>query len=667
MAAGLLGALRLIARGVCFAARSVASLARASRAAAVVMVLAVVLLVGGAVDTALTAGKIHGGVSIGDVDVSGMTAAEARDAVESRYGPSVENACVVVFANEDVASAADLESQVLQDEALAEQVSFEEAQRTKKLWRIDAASVGAALPLDSMVESALQVGRGGLGLIDRAYALVSGREIAPYVSFDDALVEEVASDIDAAVGTPRADFDIAIQDGTAQVVEGHDGMMVDRSAFEDTLCGIFLSSESSDDSPSTLVASLDYAPLRIDRAAAQQTCEAVNSLISAGATFSLGGKTLGITRETLGSWLSTRVEQKGEGYLLAPYVDSGKAASSLVALVNADIVGQSASVGFQVDGDEVMVVPRGEIAIPLLDEAIASLDGGLFDAYRNDGQVASSVPDRIDIEVRRTSEPLSFDEALRLGVVSAISSYTTQYSDASSASNRNSNIHRAADLLDDSVASSGGGTWSFYDTAGKCDAEAGFLPAGAISENDYVQEVGGGICQVATTVFNAVYEAGYPVVRRSNHSLYIASYPAGRDAAVSWPDLDLVWRNDTDSDVLLKTAYTDSSITVTLYGVSPRYVVTTQTGAWEEGEKHKTKTEVDETLAPGTSYVKTAGTDGMKITVVRTVKTAGGSIVSQDEFTSVYSPITEVIAKAPDVKDSDVIKSQADDEETPSA
>ena len=53
---------------------------------------------------------------------------------------------------------------------------------------------------------------------------------------------------------------------------------------------------------------------------------------------------------------------------------------------------------------------------------------------------------------------------------------------------------------------------------------------------------------VATTVFNAVYEAGYPIERRNNHSLYIASYPEGRDAAIAYPDIDLVWRNDTESE-----------------------------------------------------------------------------------------------------------------------
>ena len=78
-------------------------------------------------------------------------------------------------------------------------------------------------------------------------------------------------------------------------------------------------------------------------------------------------------------------------------------------------------------------------------------------------------------------------------------------------------------------------------------------------------------------MFNAVYEAGYPVTERRNHSLYISSYPTGRDAAIAYPDLDLTWVNDGTSDVLMRSRYTDSSLTVTLYGIDPGYVVSTQT------------------------------------------------------------------------------------------
>ena len=242
---------------------------------------------------------------------------------------------------------------------------------------------------------------------------------------------------------------------------------------------------------------------------------------------------------------------------------------------------------------------------------------------------------------------LTFQEAVDKGVVGPIGTFTTTYTTGQGTENRNHNIELVSQILDNSICKSGE-TWSYNGTTGDCNEEKGFLGAGAIIDGEYTDSVGGGICQVATTVFDAVYESGLPVVERHNHSLYIASYPAGRDAAVSYPELDLVWRNDTASDVLVKVSTQVGSVTATLYGVDPGYQVTTETGQWEAGKKYSTTTKVDDTLAPGTSYVKTRGTDGSTIEVTRTVKDVNGNIVRQDLFASVYDPINEVILKGPD-------------------
>ena len=148
-------------------------------------------------------------------------------------------------------------------------------------------------------------------------------------------------------------------------------------------------------------------------------------------------------------------------------------------------------------------------------------------------------------------------------------------------------------------------------------------------------------------MFNAVYEAGYPVTERRNHSLYISSYPTGRDDAIAYPDLDLTWVNDGTSDVLMRSRYTDSSLTVTLYGIDPGYVVSTQTGDWETGEPFKKRTKVDESEPEGTRYVKTAGADGRSVTVHRTVRDRAGNVLHEEDFTSNYAPIDEVTVVGP--------------------
>ena len=91
--------------------------------------------------------------------------------------------------------------------------------------------------------------------------------------------------------------------------------------------------------------------------------------------------------------------------------------------------------------------------------------------------------------------------------------------------------------------------------------------------------LGGGVCQVSTTVFNAAYEAGLPIDARTNHALYICHYPLGRDATVNYPDLDLKFDNDTGHWLLLRTFVGAGSLTVDLYGTPQHRRVETTTGA----------------------------------------------------------------------------------------
>ena len=90
--------------------------------------------------------------------------------------------------------------------------------------------------------------------------------------------------------------------------------------------------------------------------------------------------------------------------------------------------------------------------------------------------------------------------------------------------------------------------------------------------------LGGGVCQVSTTVFNAAYEAGLKITSRTNHALYISHYPQGRDATVNYPDVDLQFVNDTDHWLLLRTYVGSSSLVVDLYGAPLHRRVESETG-----------------------------------------------------------------------------------------
>lgn len=642
----LLALLGLAARGLAFIGRSWLSLVRRSRAALAASAVVALVVVGGAVDFGMNAGKAYPGVRVGDIDVSGKTSDEIVRLIDEAYASRLAGASATIYASDEAASRTADAASAAEDAALAEQIAVEEARASKEAWTASAADLGAAVPSEDLAREALAVGREDGGILSRLGSLFAGTEIEVRAAYDGESLEALASDIDATIGEPRIDYGIAVVDGTAQVTEGSDGALVDRDVLRASLDDAFLSGDSAS---ASFAARAEYAPVRIDAAASLEAAEAVNRALSRGAQFDYHGSTWVASDSDLGAWVTTSVEERDGGWKLIPAIDETAAKPALLAAVEERDTGAAPRITIDAEagGAQATIHTDGTGSIPLVAEAVRALDEALFSG---EGAADAEGAPVISIAVRDMPEQLSFDEALDLGVVGAIASYTTEFTTGAGTENRNHNIALVSQLLSNSVAKAGE-TWSYNATAGECNEERGFLGAGAIVNGEYQDAVGGGICQVATTVFNAVYESGLPVVTRHNHSLYIASYPQGRDAAVSWPDLDLVWENDTESDVLVRLSCEDGQVTTTLYGVDPGYTVSTETGAWGKGEEHATRTQTDESLAPGTSYVKTRGSDGSTIEVVRTVKDAAGTVVRRDLFASVYDPITEVVVQGPDAPD----------------
>jgi vancomycin resistance protein YoaR len=233
----------------------------------------------------------------------------------------------------------------------------------------------------------------------------------------------------------------------------------------------------------------------------------------------------------------------------------------------------------------------------------------------------------------------STSDAEAMGITDQIATYTTGYPNASSAGI--TNIHLAADLVNDSLIAPGA-TWSFNDTTGECTADKGFKVATGIADGQYVDSVGGGVCQVATTVFNAVFDAGYPIVERYNHALYESKYPEGRDATVAWPTYDFKWQNDSQNWILLQTSYDSDTVTVTLWGTDPGYTVQTSSSGRMPGQSFTVTQQPDPTLPVGQTVVQTQGVDGWIIWITRDVYDKNGDFLREAKFRSEYGPINEV-------------------------
>ena len=145
-----------------------------------------------------------------------------------------------------------------------------------------------------------------------------------------------------------------------------------------------------------------------------------------------------------------------------------------------------------------------------------------------------------------------------------ISSYTTS---TTSNSNRNTNVDLSAQAIN-GVTVNPGETFSFNRTTGQRTVEKGYREAAAISGGQSVPEVGGGVCQTSSTLFNAVARANLEIVDRSPHAWPSNYVEKGMDATVNWPDLDFKFRNNTDWPIFIVAKYANRKVTVELYGMT---------------------------------------------------------------------------------------------------
>lgn len=598
-----------------------------SKALSVALVVLVAIVVAGGVDSLATMNRIYQGVSVGNIDLSGKTPEEATTLISQEYEPRFNSNAVVFCANEQAAQHSEEEQQ--RNESLEEQISYEESLSSRDRWTVNASLIGATFDPSAYAKAAYEVGRSDGGFFARLAAQFSGHDIKPTCTFNETSLEALRDEIIDALGSKMVNFNIEMKDAHAQVTDGHDGYEVSEEWLIDRMNQALLEAEGE----SRFIIDMHDVAIQIDHDKAQTCADEINASIPCGVNFSYDDKSYFADKNVLAEWIKTEVKQEGDAFALVPFFDGAKANQKIIQGFGFSYGGSDYLVHFANEGGNVTVSTNATGSVPQVSEAIAHLNETFFSSSEK------TTAAEVQVVSAQTPESMSFEEALDYGLITEISSYTTRY--ASGAEARNNNIHVAADTLNNSICKAGE-TWSFLALAGEATPEKGYQGAGAIIGGEYSDAIGGGICQVATTVFNVVYEAGYPIERRNNHSLYIASYPEGRDAAIAYPDIDLVWRNDTESDVLLRMSYTNSSVSATLYGVDPGYEVTTVYGEWEEGEPYRTVVRKDPDYPLGTEFIESSGANGRSITVVRTVKDRNGNIIQEKEFHSNYQPKNEV-------------------------
>lgn len=561
---------------------------------ALVTLVAVVALgsVAFAADFAVSAGRVHPGVWVGPVDVGGDTREEAAAAIASAVA---EGATAPVTVSAGGSS-----------------------------WEVTAESVALSVDATGLAESAYAVGRGEFpaALADRLKTVFSGVSLPLELGCDEAALEALVVTINDAIATPPVDAGVRVEGTAVELTEPADGVGVHTEDARGLLLDAFISSER------TVALELEPLSPAIDTDGARQAYEDALKMVSAPLTLYYDQQEWQVSPEQIGTWIGFRRAEGVEPPALEAYVVAEE--TSLTVLPMVAQVGRAArNATFQVSNGSVTIVPSEDG----LQADAADLAQRLTSVLTGDGER------RAELTMHRVEAEITTEEAQQMGIVERISTFTTDF--ASSNKPRVNNIHTLADALDGALIPPGG-TFSFNETVGERTAAKGYQEANAIVNGKLVPQLGGGICQVNTTLFNSVFFSGLPVVERRNHSQYISHYPTGRDATVSWGGPDFKFKNDTSNWVLVATGYTNSTVTISLYGTNPGYTVTYETGPWTDIKDPSVREVPDPTLPAGSRVIQERGVSGRTIVVVRHVLHNGVEI-RKDTFKSVYKPAEEVV------------------------
>ncbi|MFA4843686.1 MAG: VanW family protein [Candidatus Margulisiibacteriota bacterium] len=211
--------------------------------------------------------------------------------------------------------------------------------------------------------------------------------------------------------------------------------------------------------------------------------------------------------------------------------------------------------------------------------------------------------------------------------VQRLSAYTTYYGSHDSP-NRIHNIKLVASWIDGTLLLPGE-EFSVANVLGDVTTEQGFKEAFVIVKGELVPLLGGGSCQIATTLYNAIQGADIKVLQRRNHSMYFNIYPLGRDAGVYPGQLDFRFQNDTGHPIMIKALATNRRLSFRIYG--------TPSGKTVKFSYPQVFMKTENGFVPSTVKAVLAADAPFKTIVTRTVFDAAGQQLKEEKIFSVYT------------------------------
>jgi vancomycin resistance protein YoaR len=482
-----------------------------------------------------------------------------------------------------------------------------------KTFEIDPESAGLAIDYDGTFEDLSGFSANPADLWDK---LTGGSDEQLATTVDRARLEAAVKEAEATLDTPVVQGGVTFPGGEVAAVKPQAGAILSVAKTADEVAARWPST-------TTVAPRLDaVAPAvtseEVDRAVAEFATPAVSGPV----TVKVGAKAFPVAPAAFALSLSMKPDTDGK---LAPVVDNAKLVAAVRKAASAaglEAKPRDAKITFK--GSKPVVVPAAAGATLEEKSLVAAFVPALTDPART-ATVTTTV----------VQPKLTTAEAEKIKPREIISTFTTNFPYNPP---RTNNITIAARTLNGTYVGPGE-QFSLNGTLGQRTAAKGYASAPVIENGRLKKDYGGGVSQVSTTTFNAAFFSGVRIDQYLPHSFYISRYPEGREATVSWPDVDQKWTNDTGYGILIQASVTSSSITVTFHGTkvwdidsvkSPRRNVV------------QPKTIVDD--RPG--CVTQSPSTGFDVTVTRVFKKAGKT-VRTSTFTTHYIPEDKVTCTHP--------------------
>lgn len=248
----------------------------------------------------------------------------------------------------------------------------------------------------------------------------------------------------------------------------------------------------------------------------------------------------------------------------------------------------------------------------------------------------------IDVELRKVSPELSMEEAKNL--YKTLATFTTE---TTNNAKRNTNVRLAAEALNGTIVQPGE-EFSFNAVVGQRTAEKGYQDAAAYNSGEVVQEIGGGVCQMSSTLYRVVFQSGMKITYRRSHTFEPNYVTPGQDAAISWGLPDFRFINESEGPIGIRASYADRKATVSIFGIP----------VLEDGVKwdlYSEKTEdmdipepvyvEDNTLPPGTEKIEKAGSQGSRWVTYKVVTKDGKEVERIEDHSKTYKGHAPVIRR----------------------